>query len=121
MKNELLAKLREFFEMHADPLPVCTELPSENDMCERPKRVCCSEGSFENDDDMISFVYAYYFENVVVKGYPLKLITKTLIEHGILIPDEITGKAYMIKEIWSDPEKVYAIQYFALMKKYDIM
>lgn len=94
MKNELLAKLREFFEMHADPLPVCTELPSENDMCERPKRAYISFGN-PYEKESLTYVYARYFENVVAKGYPLESVIKTLKDHGILVSNEeaeqITG------------------------------
>lgn len=59
MKNEVLTKLREVFQMHADSLPDCTEFPDEEDMYACRKKVYYPGKSVGSNYDTV-FVYAYY-------------------------------------------------------------
>lgn len=77
MKNEVLIKLRELFQMCADPLPDCTELPNEDDIYSCLKKCI----TLENQLEVTTIRYLFtriIFGNVVAKGYPLNLVTKTL-------------------------------------------
>jgi hypothetical protein len=105
MKNELLMKLRYFFETHADPLPPCSVDWNDIDADVKPKRAYISFWNPDDDAKALTYVYAECFEDIVAKGYPLESVVKVLKDHGILtyvgnLADyhSIEGKVYEIQE-----------------------
>lgn len=110
MKNEFLMTLRYFFETHANPLPYCSVNSDDIEADVKPKRAYISFGDFDNKET-ITYVYAYHFENIVAKGYPLETVIKTLKDHGILVSNEeaeqFTGA---LEDCLLKDQKVYAIR-----------